>query len=79
MFAKKDYNTIFQKLFDVSEEEALLISKEMAASWGSLTHMELITAIEDTFRCSLLPEDILGFVSYDAGINILKSKGIILE
>ena len=44
--------------------------------WDSLTHMDLITKIEDEFGIMLRTEDILNFGSYENGKRILEKYGI---
>lgn len=71
------YDQIFCQLFSL---EAGFDGKEVKMNstkdWDSVGQMELITAIEDTFEIMLETEDILEFVSYTQGIEILKKYDI---
>lgn len=47
--------------------------------WDSMTHMSLITELEDTFDIMFETEDIINYGSYLNGIEILKKYGVSFE
>jgi acyl carrier protein len=47
-------------------------------NWDSLTHMELIAAIEQEFAIELSVDDIVAMVSYAAIRSILGGKGVVV-
>jgi acyl carrier protein len=47
-------------------------------NWDSLTHMELIAALEQEFSVELSADDIVTMVSYPAIQAVLMSKGVAL-
>lgn len=74
---KEKYINIFKDLFNV--EETKLNDKFTFAdvdNWDSLTHMSLISILEDEFDVFFETEDILNFGSFNNGINILKKYGV---
>ncbi|MDM8298514.1 MAG: acyl carrier protein [Enterocloster aldenensis] len=77
MKKQDDYNAIFIKVFsakakDLNEDFSILnIDK-----WDSVAHMQLISEIEDTFDIMFDTDDIIGFSSYEKGLEILKKYDI---
>lgn len=71
------YNKVFTEIFAVSEE---VLNENFghseADNWDSVRHLNLVSAIEENFDIMLDTEDILGFISYEAGKEILKKYGI---
>lgn len=49
---------------------------KVTKQWDSVGHVNLMTAIEESFGISLEPDDILDFRSYDAGLSILQRYGV---
>lgn len=71
------YNKAFTNTFNV--EAAMLddgFAYRSVSVWDSVAHMELISAIEDSFDIMLDTEDILGFTSYSEGKKILSKYDI---
>jgi len=46
------------------------------ANWSSVSHMSLITEIEEQFQIMLEPEDIINLSSFKKGREILMKNGI---
>lgn len=71
------YNQVFCQLFLLEEgfngNEVKINDTE---DWDSVGHMELITALEDTFDIMFETDDILGLTSYLEGIEILKKYDV---
>lgn len=47
-----------------------------SANWDSVGHMTLITQLEDDFDIMFDTEDIIDFVSYAKGIEIMKKYNV---
>jgi len=66
------YNNVFLKIFNVDLNE---LDKGFAygaiKAWDSITHLSLITAIEDEFNIMFDSPDILDFLSYETGKKIM--------
>jgi acyl carrier protein len=67
-------------VFNVKEEVlgADFTNKKQSA-WDSVTHLSLMTEIEDEFDIMLDSEDILEFTSFEKGKRILKKYNIDLN
>jgi acyl carrier protein len=62
-----EINSMLAKIFKIqaSEAEKDLTMNEVPA-WDSLTHMDLIATIENTFNIQLSGDDIADMLSFDA-------------
>lgn len=71
------YQQIFMDLFGVEETEldGGFTFKDTAV-WDSVSHLSLISELEDTFDVMFETEDILHYGSYLNGIEILKRYGV---
>lgn len=71
------YQEVFVDIFNVKIDELndKFTFKENAA-WDSITHMSLISRLEDSFNIMFETEEILHFGSYDNGIRLLRGKGV---
>ena len=71
------YQAVFIKIFQVSVEE---LSEEFTVKsckeWDSMNHISMIMALEDAFEIMLDPEDIIEFISYTKGIELLEKYNI---
>lgn len=71
------YSEIFVKLFNVNVSELNDdFSFKKIEQWDSLTHMSLISMLEDEFDVFFDTEDILNFGSYTNGMKILNKYGV---
>lgn len=80
MTKQEKYKNIFMEVFDVGEErmnESFTFAD--TDEWTSLSHMFLISELEDAFDVMFDPNDILHFGSYENGQLILKRYGVDLE
>lgn len=80
MTKQEKYKNIFMEVFDVGEErmnESFTFAD--TDEWTSLSHMFLISELEDTFDVMFDPNDILHFGSYENGQLILKRYGVDLK
>lgn len=66
------YDQIFMDIFNV-EASALgeMFTFQSVDTWDSITHMVLVTHLEDAFEIMLDTEDILGLTSYLDGKKTL--------
>jgi len=71
------YKQVFISVFDVTEDD--LNDKFTFADtdiWDSMSHITLISELEETFDVMFATDDILHFGSYNNGIEILKRYGV---
>jgi len=52
------------------------LSMEQVDIWDSLTHMDLIAAIENEYRIELTADDIVAMTDVGSILRILKQRGI---
>ena len=74
---KKTYIKVFEEIFEV--EEGMINEEftfEKIDKWDSLTHLSLITALEDAFGVMFETDDILNFGGFINGMKILEKYGI---
>ena len=71
------YNQIFTEVFGV-DVSALNdnFSKDTVDQWDSVHQLNIVSLAEEAFDIMLDPEDIMGFISYKAGMEILKKQNI---
>jgi acyl carrier protein len=73
------YNKAFVDVFAIN---ATLLddnfSKETVGEWDSVHQLNIVANIEEAFDIMLEPEDIMDFISYQAGKMILEKYDIIL-
>ncbi len=73
----KKYKAIFCRVFDVNE--AALNEKftfKEVSQWDSVSHLSLISELEEEFDVLFESEDILHYGSFLNGIEILKRYGV---
>ena len=71
------YKKVFTQVFNINEtalNDDLLA--EQVSYWDSISHLNLISTLEDEFDIMLDADDILDFRSYKKGIGILKKYNI---
>lgn len=80
MSNKEKYMHIFEEIFEV---EASTLDDSFTFSqtdkWDSITHLTLITELEETFDVVFETDDILHFGGYMNGMSILKRYGVKFE
>ena len=76
----EQYKKVCVEIFDVEEQ---ILDENFTfkgiEKWDSLTHLNLITTLEETFDVMFDTEDILHYGSYLNGIEILKKYGVNFE
>ena len=71
------YQKTFLDTFSMSSSEELMGLKYQGIStWDSIGHMQLISAIEDEFGVMFETEDIIGFSSYEIGLDLLRKYNV---
>ena len=72
---KNKLEAVFREVF---EDEELIITDETSAddidAWDSLTHVELIVAVEEAFNLKLSAREIVRLKNVGEFINLLHSK-----
>lgn len=77
MSNKDRYQLIFKNIFEVEESELNSnFTFKNADKWDSLTHLTLISELEDAFDVMFETDDILHFGGFMNGIEILKRYGV---
>lgn len=77
MSNKAKYYGVFVEIFEV--EESVLnenFNFKDVENWDSLTHLSLITALEDTFDVMFETDDILYFGGFMNGMKLLEKYGV---
>lgn len=77
MSNSEKYRSIFVSVFNVDESilDASFNFKDVKV-WDSLTHLTLISELEDSFNVVFETEDILHFGDYENGMKILSKYGV---
>lgn len=71
------YNQIFMDVLDLKADELNSdCTVKNIEAWTSISHIDLISAIEDAFDIMFDTDDIIDFSSYETGKNILTHYGI---
>lgn len=71
------YKGFFTEVFGVEADKlGSDFSKDTVSDWDSVHQLNLVSLAEEAFDIMLDPEDIMGFTSYDKGLEILRSQGV---
>lgn len=70
------YNHSFIEIFGAAEDALPTLTYQALAGWDSVGHMRLMANIEGAFGIMLETDDVVGFSSYEKGMEILKRYGI---
>ena len=65
------YNTVFKKLFNVTDDQLETLEYRQTAEWNSMAQIALVAAIEEEFDVDFDTEDIFKFKSYELGKEML--------
>lgn len=65
------YTEVFNRMFEISAEEAKKLHYQDIAIWDSVGHMTLISELEEIFGIEMDADDIIDFESFEKGIEIL--------
>ena len=70
------YVNAFLKLFDIEESSLEALEYQGIPEWDSVSHMELMTALEEAFQIEMNIDDIIDFSSFKVGKTILAKYGV---
>jgi acyl carrier protein len=73
------YDTVFTNVFGVANENIPDMQFNTWVEWDSVAHMQLVAAIEDAYNIMLEMDDIVEFVSYKKGKEILSKYSILFD
>lgn len=73
------YNNIFCTHFRIKVEELPGLKYRGIRLWDSIGHMDLMAILEEEFDIHMETPDVLAFVSYEKGKEILAKYGVIIE
>jgi len=76
MSNKGKYDEIFIEIFNVSSEDLSALEYNAIPQWDSVGHMALMAALEEKFDVMMEMDEIIGFSSYEKGIETLTEHGI---
>ena len=62
------------EVFSVDANTAKKLTYRKIPAWDSVGHMSLIAKIAEMFNVAMDPDDMLDFLSFDAGRSILSAK-----
>ena len=80
MSNKEKYQNIFVSIFNVEVENLNnTFNFKDVEKWDSLTHLTLISELEDAFDVLFETDDILHFGGYENGKKILSRYGVKIE
>jgi len=74
MTNREKYVQIFTETFHIQADQLEELSYQSIPEWDSVGHMEIITALEDTFDIMMDTDDIIDFNSFKKGMEILGEK-----
>ena len=72
----ESYQESFKKLFDVDNSTLATLVYQGIPEWDSISHMELMTILENTFSIEMDIDDIIDFSSFESGKKILAKYGV---
>ncbi|MCI7472076.1 MAG: acyl carrier protein [Clostridiales bacterium] len=70
------YNKLFLTSFPIEEADLPTLTYRGIKQWDSVGHMDLMSAMEETFDIGLSTMDVLDFSSYEKGKEILAKYGV---
>lgn len=77
MTKAETYRAVFEEIFKIEKGELNEnFNFNNVEVWDSLTHLSLITALEDAFGVMFETDDILRFGGYMNGMKILEKYGV---
>lgn len=70
------YNNAFVEALELDLDGIENATMEIIDKWDSIGQMTLIAVIEETFGIELKPDEVMAFISYKSGMDILKAHNI---
>jgi len=68
------YNSIFKKMFNVSDDQLESLAYKETAEWNSMAQIALVAELEDKFELDFDTDDIFQLKSYVIGKDMLVNK-----
>ena len=68
------YEQVLSDCFEISRDKLQDLEYQDIATWDSVGHMAMISAIEEAFEVMMETDDIIDFSSYKKGLDILAKK-----
>lgn len=73
------YNKVFINVFKTKDEElGDDFEMDKVGNWDSISHLDLVSTIEEEFDVMFDSEDVLDIKSYNKGKEILKKYNILI-
>lgn len=79
MSNREKYNRAFTETLMVEAKDLPALKYQDTATWDSVGHMALMTALEEAFGIEMDIDDIIEFSSYEAGQAILAKYNVEIE
>ena len=77
MTTVEKYSNIFKTALNVGDDK---LSEDLKYNdieeWDSIAHMTLIAALEEEYKITMETDDIIDFISFKKGIEVLKKYKI---
>lgn len=70
------YDREFIKLFKVKKEELPTLRYRSFKKWDSVSHMDLMSSLEEIFEIQISTIDVLDFTDYEKGKEVLSRYGV---
>ena len=75
-----EIKAVLSSVFHVKSDDIHInMTKDDISTWDSLTHMDLITSLEETFSISFEIQDIIIMDTVKSIIEVLKRKGVEID
>lgn len=68
------YNSIFKKMFNVSDDQLESLAYKETTEWNSMAQIALVAELEDKFELDFDTDDIFQLKSYVIGKDMLVNK-----
>jgi acyl carrier protein len=73
------YNNAFANTFMIETQKLPGLKYQAIDTWDSVGHMALMAVLEESFAIELDIDDIIGFSSYEVGLEILSKYKVVFE
>lgn len=73
------YLKVFMDTFEIDADQAKCGNYDLIEKWDSVGHMQLINNLEEAFNIYFETEDIVDFISFEAGKRLLKKYNVEVE
>ena len=71
------YSKIFKTALNISDDKlSENLKYNEIEEWDSIGHMTLVAALEEEYKITIETDDIIDFISYKKGLEILKKYNV---